>query len=201
MMTVPTKGNLISKKRSLELAKSGFELMDRKRNILIRELMALIDTAEEIQSQIDSTFSSAYRSLRVANITLGFMDSIAATVPVDRSVEIKYRSIMGVEIPSVAVSDLPPKVPYGFQDTNSSLDDAFLKFHKVKQLCLKLSEVETTIYLLASNIKTVQKRANALNNIIIPRFSEEVKFITEALEEKEREEFARLKVIKSRKEK
>ncbi len=199
MSTVPTKGNLLATKRSLELATSGFDLMDRKRNILVRELMGLIDIAEEIQSQIDKTFSSAYKALRIANITLGIIDSIAATVPIDKSVEIKYRSIMGAEIPSVKSDTSSPKVPYGFQDTNSALDEAFMRFHEVKLLCARLSEVETTIYILAGDIKKVQKRANALKNIIIPRFSNDVKFITDALEEKEREEFARLKVIKSRK--
>ena len=57
MAVLPTKGNLIAAKHSLELAKTGFELMDRKRNILTREMMGLISKAEEIQSRIDATFS------------------------------------------------------------------------------------------------------------------------------------------------
>lgn len=199
MATIPTKGNLIAKKRSLILAVSGYDLMDRKRNILVRELMGLIDTATEIQSKIDSTFSEAYKSLQTANITLGIIEEIADSVPIDKSVAIQYRTVMGVEIPSVTENTEPVKIAYGFQDSNSSLDDAFIKFHKTKALCRKLAQVETTIYLLASAVKKVQKRANALNNIIIPTFTQDIKYITDALEEKEREEFARLKVIKSRK--
>jgi len=198
MATVPTKGNLIAKKRSLALARTGFDLMDRKRNILIREMMSLIDAAEKIQSEIDSTFSEAYRSLRKANITLGIIDDIASSIPVDNTVEIHYRSIMGVEIPIVTESNDPPQMHYGFQDTNSALDDAFVKFHIVKNLCRRLSEIENTIYLLANSIKKTQKRANALDHIIIPGFQEEIKAITDSLEEKDREEFSRLKVIKKR---
>ena len=56
--------------------------------------------------------------------------------------------------------------------------------------------VENSAYRLASNIKKTQKRANALKNITIPTYTERVKSITNALEEKEREEFTRLKVIK-----
>ena len=56
----PTKGNLISTKKSLQLSKVGYELLDRKRNILIREMMMLIDRANEIQSKIDSAFNDAY---------------------------------------------------------------------------------------------------------------------------------------------
>ena len=52
--------------------------------------------------------------------------------------------------------------------------------------------------LIAYNIKKTQKRANALKNITIPSYEALVKTIENALEEKEREEFTRLKVIKSR---
>ena len=196
---VPTKGNLIARKHSLELAQMGYDLMDRKRNILIREMMNLIDRAQEIQSQIDSTFSEAYHSLQTANITLGMIGNIAETTPVDNSIEIRFRSIMGVEIPMIPPDETPPKIFYGFGGTNSALDNAFIKFHKVKLLTRTLAEVETTIYRLANAIKKTQKRANALENIIIPNFAEDIKIINEALEEKEREEFARLKVIKKQK--
>ena len=48
LQLAPTKGNLIATKKSYALAKLGFDLLDRKRNILVREMMALIDRAEEI---------------------------------------------------------------------------------------------------------------------------------------------------------
>lgn len=198
MAAIPTKGNLIASKRSLSLARTGFDLMDRKRNILIREMMGLIHDAEEIQSQIDTTFAEAYRSLRKANITLGIIDNIAAGIPIDNSVEIHYRSIMGVEIPSVTKNTQKPENIYGFQSTNSALDDAYVKFFQVKNLCRQLSEIENTIYLLANSIKKTQKRANALDHIIIPGFSGDIKYITDSLEEKDREEFARLKFLKNR---
>ena len=54
---LPTKGNLIAAKRSRMLAQTGYELMDRKRNILIRELMGMMDTAKELQGQIDAVFT------------------------------------------------------------------------------------------------------------------------------------------------
>ena len=66
--TFPTKGNLILAKNSLALASQGYELMDKKRNILLRELMALIDQAREIQSEIDTTYTEAYKALQLANV-------------------------------------------------------------------------------------------------------------------------------------
>ena len=76
---------------------------------------------------------------------------------------------------------------------------ARLAFEKVKELTLKLSMIEDCAYRLAAAIKKTQKRANALKNITIPHYMQLSKDISDALEEKEREEFTRLKVIKQRK--
>ena len=70
-------------------------------------------------------------------------------------------------------------------------------FDKVKHLTAELAQVENSVYRLAGAIKKTQKRANALHNIMIPQFESTIKFINEALEEKEREDFSRLKAIKS----
>lgn len=199
----PTKGNLILAKNSLALARQGYVLMDKKRNILIRELMELIDQAKDIQSEIDSTFQSAYLALQKANIELGinYVQEISASVPVEQGIRIKSRSIMGTEIPLVQHEEAPMNLTYAYYNTRESLDEARERFEKVKELTIKLSMVENSAYRLANNIKKTQKRANALKNITIPTYETLTKNITNALEEKEREEFTRLKVIKRNKEK
>jgi V/A-type H+-transporting ATPase subunit D len=196
--TFPTKGNLILAKNSLALAKQGFELMDKKRNILIRELMELIDKAKDIQTEIDTTFTEAYKALQKANIEMGIynVETLSKTVPEENSITIKTRSIMGTEIPLVDYDNEYPYPTYSFYGTRLSLDEACNHFSKVKELTLRLSMVETSAYRLATNIKKTQKRANALKNITIPHYSSLVTDIQNALEEKEREEFTRLKVIK-----
>ena len=200
--TVPTKGNLLDTKRTLSLSQTGFELLDRKRNILIREMMQLISHANEIQSKIDNVYEEAYSALQKANITLGIGVDLARTVPLDNSLKLSFRSVMGVEIPIVTIKDPQEKqeIPFGLSQTNSSLDLAFSKFQEVKYLTAELAEVENSVYRLADSIKKTQKRANALKNIMIPRFQKAVKFISDALEEKDREEFSRLKVLKAKKE-
>ena len=199
--TFPTKGNLILAKNSLKLAHMGYDPMDKKRNILIRELMGMIDEAKDIQTQIDVTLREAYKALQVANMEIGInnVQTFSYTVPVEDSIRIKTRSIMGVEIPLVE-SDPSGEVPtYAFYNTKESLDVARLAFEKVKELTLKLSMIENSAYRLAAAIKKTQKRANALKNITIPHYMQLSKDISDALEEKEREEFTRLKVIKQRK--
>ena len=199
--TFPTKGNLILAKNSLALASQGYELMDKKRNILIRELMALIDQAKDIQSEIDVTFQTAYRALQKANIELGisYVQEAGESIPVEDSIEIKARSIMGTELPLVRFHKKQEAVPtYAFYSTKESLDQARAAFDRVKELTIRLSMVENSAYRLASSIKKTQKRANALKNITIPSYSGLVRDITNSLEEKDREEFTRLKVIKRR---
>lgn len=197
----PTKGNLINTKKSLALAMMGFELMDRKRNILVREMMTLIDAANQLRGEIDSTYMKAYLALQNANITLGFCDDVSKSIPVERGLDVRFRSVMGVEIPIVTLPEQPAHMYYGFSDTNSQLDEAYIHFHAVKMLTARLAEIENSVYRLANAIKKTQRRANALKNIIIPRFESTSRYITNALEEKEREEFSRLKVIKAGKEK
>ena len=85
--------------------------------------------------------------------------------------------------------------------TPLSLDEAVDCFVKVKRLTRQLAQIETSVYRLADSIKKTQKRANALKNIMIPRYEEETRNIQNALDEKEREEFSRLKVIKAQKQK
>ena len=104
---------------------------------------------------------------------------------------------MGAEIPQVRLKDSREEMYYSLYGSNSTLDEAYFCFAKVKKLTVVLAEVENSAYRLANAIRKTQRRANALKNIIIPNFEYTVKFITEALEEKEREEFSRLKVIKA----
>lgn len=198
--TFPTKGNLILAKNSLALAKQGYELMDKKRNILMRELMELIDKAKNIQSEIDSTFTVAYSALQKANIEMGIrnVEILSSTVKEENSVVIKQRSIMGTEIPLVEFDIDDNKPTYSFFNTRLSLDEATNRFKKVKELTLRLAMIENSAYRLATNINKTQKRANALKNITIPYYTNLTRDIQNSLEEKEREEFTRLKVIKRR---
>ena len=195
----PTKGNLINTKKSLDLAKVGFELLDRKRNIIVREMMLLIDRAADIQSKIDTCYAKAYQALQRANVAHGICEDIAQSVPVENGLSLSSRSVMGVEIPLVSLDAEPVELSYGFMDTSALVDEAYIKFDQVKKLTAELAEVENSVYRLATAVNKTQKRANALKNIILPRLTSTVKYITDSLEEKEREDFSRLKVIKAQK--
>ena len=200
--TAPTKGNLMAAKNTLRLSQRGYEMLDKKRNILIREMMQLIEEAKEVEAGIEETFSHAYRALENASLIMGMhnIEKFAQSAPIEDSVTIDLRSVMGVEIPVVRDNVRTDRPVYSFYSTTSALDEALIKFNAVKHMTVRLTEIENAIYRLAVNIRKTQKRANALENITIPMYESITKEISTALEEKEREEHTRLKIIKRGKE-
>lgn len=197
----PTKGNLMAAKNTLRLSQQGYEMLDKKRNILIREMMQLIEQAKEVETKIEETFSRAYKALEGANVLMGInaVQQHAHAASFEESISIDLRSVMGVEIPVVRAEKSSGRPSYGFAETSSAIDEASLAFTEVKELTIQLSEIENSVYRLAMNIKKTQKRANALENITIPRYEEIVKEISNSLEEKDREEHSRMKIIKKTK--
>ena len=150
----PTKSNLMATKRSLALATQGYDLMDRKRNILVREMMQLIDRAAGIQDRICAAYAEAYEALKKANIMLGSVGGYAAGVPVERGVQMSTRSVMGVELPTLRLNTTSPMgLYYDLESTNGTLDVAYLKFNEVKTLTVELAEVETSVIRLAEAIQ------------------------------------------------
>ena len=195
----PTKGNLLNIQKSLALAKLGYELLDKKRNILIRELMTMVDAAKSLRGTIDNTYIKAYSALQMANIASGVIENVANAVPVENTLSVTYRSVMGCELPKISIDEKKPVLNYGLQYTNSNVDMAYISFEYAKYISVTLAEVENSIYRLTNSIRKTQTRANALQNIVIPRYESIVRFISSSLEEKEREEFSRMKVIKAQK--
>lgn len=195
----PTKGNLIATKKSLYLATMGYDLMDRKRNILIREMMQLVGQSKTLRQEIGITFEKAYKALEKANIRMGVIEETAKNIPIEDGLEIRFRSVMGVDIPMLTMEERQFTPSYGMVNTNADLDYAYVCFNQVKKLSVTLAELDNSVYRLANAIVKTQHRANALKNVVIPNYHNVTTFISSALEEKEREEFSRLKVIKTNK--
>ena len=157
-----------------------------------------------IQAQIDETFRTAYAALQKANMELGiaFVQQVSYTVPVEDSVRIKTRSVMGTEIPLVEYDKQLTNTPtYAYYSTRVSLDQAKAAFEKVKSSLSSspVSKMPRSVWLQTS--KKHRKERMLSRNITIPRYEALTKDIQNALEEKEREEFTRLKVIKRMKQK
>ncbi len=196
----PTKSNLLATKRALVFAEEGYTLLNRKRNVLIREIMQLIDDAREVQESIETVFARAYSSLQKANLSIGieYVEELGFSIPENDSISYRLRSVMGVEVPSIEEIDENIEPSYGFFRTNTNLDQAFKAFQKALSLIARLSEIETTVYKLSVEIKKTQRRVHALEKVLIPQYKALVKFIESYIEETERDDFFRMKMLKAR---
>lgn len=197
---LPTKTNLLKIKASIKLSKQGRELLERKRIILLREKEKYIEQVEDLREEMGNLFKGAFSLFKQANVDMGInlISDISEEIPKEKSISIKYKTIMGVEIPSIIFrkNEKKENLNFGFYNTTISFDKAVIKFNEIKEKLIMLTELENTIKRLDIAITKVRTRSNALENIIIPRDEKVAKKIQETLEEKDREDFSRLKLIK-----
>ncbi|PNS00777.1 V-type ATP synthase subunit D [Petrotoga mexicana DSM 14811] len=197
--TIPTKGNLIALKQQYQLSQEGHDLLEKKRNIIMKELVDLIEQAKEIQEKILTTLARAYESLQLANLDLGIenIEEYANGIPEYDELKIRFKSVMGVEVPELIRQEKPKlEIPYEIYRTDAALDEAYISFETALELITEASMIENKVYKLAYEVQKTKKRVSALENIVIPKMKESIKFIQDTLEETEREEFFKLKKMK-----
>jgi V/A-type H+-transporting ATPase subunit D len=196
----PTRTNLIRVKKDLQFAREGYEILDRKREVLTTELVRVAHEAESVQKEVWSLLARAYAALRRARVTLGRdrveWAALAANKTVD--VHLKFRGTMGVALPVIEASGAPYEMLYSPGDTNAALDEASALFREVLLRMPQLSMLETAVWRLAGELRKTQRRVNALQHIFIPNYEATVAFIISSLEEREREETFRLKWLKTK---
>lgn len=196
---IPTRINLIQLKKSLRLAEAGYGILERKRDVLTRELRHMIYDAEETRGELNRAFAKAFENLRQASIELGseHIENIALASSSKTNFILDYKSIMGVAVPIMKLQmEKNAKPDYGFLDTNASLDRAFRMFNDILEIITQLAQIEGAIFQIEKDIQKTQKRVNALKYSIIPKYKQNIKNIQFVLEEKEREDFVRVKMVK-----
>ncbi len=200
MSTVPpTHMNLLRFKKSLQLAESGREILERKRDILMVELRNFAYDLQRAREELNKALSEVFSYIEKAAVHLGIekIEKIAESRSVTIDFDVDYRSITGVTVPRVKFKGLMPQPDYGFFGTDIYLDSVFKRFHSLVDLICRVAELEESVYRIAVAVESTQRRINALKHIHIPRYREIVKNIEMALEEREREDFVRMKKVKN----
>ena len=198
----PTRMELLNLKDRTKLAIKGHGLLKEKRDALIKEFFDILDRVKGIRENAERSLREANEALVEAQIAMGDLAVRKASLAVKESidVDITSRSIMGVTVPITDVKVEERTIidrGYGFTDTTRQLDEAAKKFEESVKFLIELGEVEKTIFLLAEEIESTKRRVNALEHIMIPRFENTEKYIDMRLQEMERENFVRLKMIRS----
>jgi len=192
----PTKRNLTLAKRNLAFANQGHDLLDKKYKVLLRELSVIKSSASQFKCQFEKALQSAKTLLVTAQTEVGdkALKKITESQPIDISVRISYRNVMGATIPKIECDAKKHTIPpYSLCDSTASLDEAFFAWQHVKFLLVKLIETETAAQRIHMQLQKAKKRAAALENIIIPAYQLQIKYISAQLEERERDELTRIK--------
>jgi V/A-type H+-transporting ATPase subunit D len=195
-----TKIELLKYKRSTQVATMVQKILDDKRKVLLKNIEEMITEANKARGGIWEPLQDIYKSVNDAYLSLGTstVDSVAQSTPAVMEVDTKIKRIVDVAIPTLSVTEKDTKsMPYGFADTNSSIDRAAKQIKVALPKICKAAEYENSIFALAKALEKTQKLLNALENVIIPQYRVRIKFILATLEEREREEFARLKKVKA----
>jgi V/A-type H+-transporting ATPase subunit D len=196
----PTRSNLLRLERDLKIAQRGHDLLDEKRRALIMEVMTMVGDAEAGAGRMADEFDRAYQALLLARMSQGSenLTWIALSAVHEPEVRIDQHRIMGVPVSIVQAEDEPPALQYGLGDTSVALDEAVQRFRDLLPLVYQMAEMLTAIWRLTREIKKTQRHVKSLESIAIPRYKSNIKFIEETLEEKERDEFFRTKLVKKR---
>jgi len=196
---LPTKNNLIKLQNTIKQRKSGQKLLEDKSLILKRKLEEYKTEKEKLQQQLNEVLKHAQEALNKAIVDVGFDEliDISNAIKKDDSISVKYLSVMGVEMPSCIYQEQELEPNYGLYHTTVEVDESIIGFTNLKKVIIRLAEVDDSIIQLKKAIEKNERRSKALKEIIIPKDEDLARKITSTLEEAEREEFTRLKVVKN----
>jgi V/A-type H+-transporting ATPase subunit D len=196
----PTKSNLLRLRREMAFARDGHGLLSQKKDILTVELLALVDSARAAEQKMQEVLAAAFDALRKAIVRMGrgAVSQTAPAVGAESRVSVSSRRVMGVTLPivEIAVQKMTPTFSLG--DSSVWVDETTLRFMEALKALGPLAETGVSLRRLALEVKRTIRRVNALEKIALPTFERNLKYITDALEEMEREAFFTLKLVKKR---
>lgn len=200
----PTRMELSTLKDRLKVAQNGYDLLKDKQDELMRQFIELIKENNQLRNEVEDELSGALSNFVLASSSMNdaFMEEIVALPSKQVNLEIAKKNIMSVDVPKMSFSyddvnqNSDNGVKYGYLNTSSELDDAIEVLNDVMPKLLKLSEIEKTCQLMATEIESTRRRVNALEYRMIPNIKETIKYIQMKLDENERASITRMIKVK-----
>ncbi|MGY0836185.1 V-type ATP synthase subunit D [Aerococcus urinaeequi] len=200
----PTRMELSTLKARLKVAQNGYDLLKDKQDELMRQFIELIKENNSLRNEVEEELSGALSNFVLASSSMNdaFMEEIVALPTKQVNLEIVRKNIMSVDVPKMSFSydddneNNDNEVKYGYLNTSSELDDAIEVLNEVMPKLLKLSEIEKTCQLMATEIESTRRRVNALEYRMIPNIQETIKYIQMKLDENERASITRMIKVK-----
>ncbi|MCQ2582864.1 MAG: V-type ATP synthase subunit D [Treponema sp.] len=196
----PTKSNLLAMKEQLSISTNGYELLEEKREILVRELMYMVDEVHKLENAIDELISKAYPAFKSMLLLDGAdqIERISKSIHYEFGMEEKNVVIGGMEFASLDVQIPERELFYSLIGTDANTDATIVKFFELLTLLTQMASIRTIVWRLADEVKRTQRRVNALDKMIIPQTKETKVYIESVLEERERENVFVLKALKKK---
>lgn len=196
-----TRMELLEKKKQIQLAEQGADLLKRKRDALLIEFMSVMDIALQTSEELQKAAREATYAISIARAVDGTVALKAAGLAVEKKpfVEITGTYVMGIPIPEVNKVSVKRTVigrEWSMLGVSSRIDETAEKMENEVDIIVEVAGVETKLKRLAAEIQKTRRRVNALDYLVVPRLKEQVKFIAQSLEERAREDIFRLKKVK-----
>ena len=194
----PTKSNLLAIKDQLAVSTNGYELLEEKREILVRELMHLVEQVKLLETEIDSVIKQAYPAFKRMLMLDGAdqIERISHGIHYDFDMNEKVVTVGGMQFETIDVELPKNELFYSFFGTYANTDETIMRFFELLGLLTQMASIRTIVWRLAEEVKRTQRRVNALDKMIIPQAQETKTYIESVLEERERENIFVLKALK-----
>ncbi len=194
----PTRLEYLRAKNRIKIAQKGLKLLKLKRQALILEFFNISKSSSKLRGELNSELIKGYQSIRMAEMLDGEMrlENEAMKIPQLKKLLITPKNVMGVKIPKLEGGTREQSLTEYLLEIPVSISEAMKAFQEVHKIVLDVAEKETTLRKLLNEIEKTKRKANAIENVFIPRLEEAVKFILFRLGEIERETFVMLKSVK-----
>jgi V/A-type H+-transporting ATPase subunit D len=196
-----TRMDLLAREAQIVLARQGRDLLEQKRAALMKEFMRTANIALEQSDTLQSFAANANRLLARSESMAG-AESVRSAALASRGgfkLEVTTRSVMGVRIPHITQTNASRSFwerGYSFVGASTSIDETASAFEREVEAIIQLAEIELRLARLGDEIQHTSRRLNALDHFLIPRLKAERDFIQMALDERERADHFRLKLVK-----
>lgn len=186
----------------MKTAKTGHSLLKMKRDGLMIEFFEVLNKAKTVRKELVESLIKAEQRLNMAKATEGTVaiNSVAYSLQKEPSIQLESRNIMGVVVPKIAAESVQKKMyerGYGIIGTSAAIDEAAEAYETLLDKVILAAEVETALIRLVEDIDSTKRRVNALEFKVIPDIKDTIKFISMALEEMERDNVVKLKMLKA----
>ncbi|HTW40119.1 MAG TPA: V-type ATP synthase subunit D [Thermoplasmata archaeon] len=194
----PTRLELLRTRRRIVVAKKGLNLLKLKRTALIVEFFLISKEAMRLRGDLQAKIARGYESIRMAEMMEGptRLENISMLLPDVRAVKVTTKNVMGVRTPRVDPGGYAPVAPAELLDLPASIQESIRHFQGIYSVVLDIAEKENALRRLLKEIEKTKRRASAIENVLVPRLQETVRYIKFRFDEMERDSFSMLKAVK-----